>query len=128
MDQRSEKTYKLESNHLRLENVAIKFDDGRSTLIVRDERGEHPIQVGYGTWLKGTTDVRGHDNEPVAASGAWTAQDDYEVRICYYHSSVCPIFRFRYMSSELRMEVEPNVSWSPPTVTTITGRVAGEAT
>jgi CubicO group peptidase (beta-lactamase class C family) len=127
MDRWWGETYRLESNHLRIESVAIKRGQGRSTLILRDERGEHRIQVGYGTWLKDTTDIRGHAEEPVAASGAWTAEDIYEIRICYYHSQFCPVFRFRYLAGDLQMEVEPNVSWAPPTVTKITGRVAGGA-
>ncbi|GHO77475.1 hypothetical protein KSD_52460 [Ktedonobacter sp. SOSP1-85] len=119
------KTYKLESNDLKMESVAIKFGDERGTLIVSDERGEHPMQVGYATWLKGTTDMRGHGDEPVAACGAWTAEDTYEVRICYYEGVFCPVFRFHYTSGELQLEVEPNASWGSTTVTTITGRVFG---
>ncbi|MBO0789728.1 MAG: hypothetical protein J2P36_02110, partial [Ktedonobacteraceae bacterium] len=121
------KTYQLERNDLKFERVAIEIGDERSTLIVRDERGEHSIQVGYTTWLKGTTDMRGRGDEPVAACGAWTAEDTYEVRICYYESEICPVFRFHYTSNELQLEVEPNVSWNPPTVTTITGRVIDQA-
>ena len=104
------------------------FNHERSTLSLRDERGEHPIQVGYGAWLKETTNLRGQHNEPIAASGTWTAEDTYEVRLCYYHSFFCPLFRFRYMSRELQIEIEPNVSWTPPAITKITGRVANEAT
>ena len=28
--------------------------------------------------------------EPVAACGAWTAEDTYEVRVCYYEARVLP--------------------------------------
>jgi CubicO group peptidase (beta-lactamase class C family) len=123
-EQWSGKRYKLESNDLKLESVAVKFGDERSTLVVRDQRGEHLMQVGYAKWLKGTTDMRGHGNEPVAACGAWTAEDTYEVRVCYYEAVFCPVFCFRYTSGELQLEAEPNVSWDQTTVTTITGRVA----
>jgi CubicO group peptidase (beta-lactamase class C family) len=119
------KTYQLGSNDLKLERVAIKFGHECNLLVVNDERGEHPIQVGYRTWLKGTTDVRGLGEEPVAACGAWTAEDTYEVRVCYYERVFCPVLRFRYTGDELQLEVEPNVSWGAVTVTTITGRVAG---
>jgi CubicO group peptidase (beta-lactamase class C family) len=123
-EQWSGKTYKLESNDLKLESVAIKFDYERSTLIVRDERGEHSMQVGYAKWLKGTTDLRGPGDEPVAACGAWTTEETYEVWVCYYEAVFCPVFRFRYTSGELQLEVEPNVSWEQTTATTITGHVA----
>jgi CubicO group peptidase (beta-lactamase class C family) len=128
------KTCKLESNDLKLESVAIEFGDDRGTLIVRgdrgtlivrDDRGEHPMQVGYDTWLKGNTDARGHGVEPVATCGAWTAEDTYEVRVCYYEGVYCPVVRFHDTSGALQLEVESNVSWGSTAVTTITGRVAG---
>jgi CubicO group peptidase (beta-lactamase class C family) len=119
------KRYKLKRNDLQVESVAIERGDACSTLCVRGERSEHSIQVGYDTWLKGTTNVRGYEDEPVAACGAWTAEDTYEVRICFYESVFCPVLRLHYRSRELQLEVEPNVSWGPTTARTITGRVAG---
>jgi CubicO group peptidase (beta-lactamase class C family) len=124
-EQRSEKMFQLENNDLKLERVAIKFGAECSTVIVYDERGAHSMQVGRGTWLKGTTDARGRDDEPVAAGGAWTAEDTYEARVCYYEAVFCPVFRFRYTNNELRLEVEPNVSWGSTMPTTIRGRIAG---
>ncbi len=123
MAQWSGKTYRLESNDLKFESIAINFGgDERSTLVVSDERGAHPIQVGYGTWLKGTTDLPGFGKTPVATCGAWTAEDTYEVRVAFYESEFCPVFRFHFAGDELQMDVDPNVSWTTPTVTTIKGR------
>ena len=123
-EQWSGKTFKLESNDLKLESVAIKFGDKRSRLIVCDAHGKHPIPVGYATWLKGTNDVRGRGDEPIAASGAWTAENTYEVRLCFYEGEYCPVFRFHYKRGQLKLEIEPNVAWEPVTITTINGRVA----
>jgi len=123
-NQWSGKTYQLESNALGLASVALEFGDACSTLVVRDQGGAHSLQVGYATWLKGAADVRGSSDEPVAACGAWTAENTYEVRVCYTEGVFCPVLRFHYTSDGLQLEVEPNVSWDPPTVTTIIGRVA----
>ena len=89
---------------------------------VRDERGEHTIQVGFDTWQRGTTNMRGYGDESIAACGAWIAEDTYEVRICFYESEFCPVLRFHYTSDGLLVEVEPNVSWGPTTARKITGR------
>ena len=124
-EQWSGKTYQLDSNDLKLESVSIQFGEERSALLVRDERVEHLMQVGTSTWLKGTTGMRGRSDEPIAACGAWTAEDTYEVRVCCYEDAFCPVLRFHYTSGELQLEVDPNVSWEPTAVTTITGRVAG---
>jgi CubicO group peptidase (beta-lactamase class C family) len=120
------KTVTLESNDLKLEGVAVKFGGEHNTLIVRDESGEHPVQVGHARWLGGTTDLRGNGDEPVAACGAWTAEDTYEVRVCFYEGVFCPLLRFHTTSGALQLDVEPNVSWGPTTVTTIAGRVADQ--
>jgi CubicO group peptidase (beta-lactamase class C family) len=125
-EQWSGKTYKLESNELKLDSAAITFGNERSMLTVRDERGEHTMWVGYGTWLKGATGVRGRGDELVAACGAWTAEDAYEVRICYYEGELCSVLRFCYTSAELHLDVEPNVSWGPAKVTSITGRLVDD--
>jgi len=127
MGQWSGKTYQLEANFLRLDGIAAEFGDHQTTLILRDERGEHPIQVGYDAWLNGTTNFRGYANEPVSAAGAWTAEDRYEVRVCYPHSFFCPVLRFHYRSGDLQIEVEPNVSWDLSTATRVMGRAASEA-
>jgi len=124
-EQWSGKTYQLESNHFKFESVALRFGDKHSTLVIRDEHKEHPIQIGYSTWLKGTTDGRGRKDEPIAACGAWTREDTYEVRVCSSEDSFCPIFRFHYTSNELQVELEPNATWDwePKGVTKIPGRL-----
>ena len=126
-EQWSGKTYKLESNHLKFESAAIQFGDRSNTLILCDEHGEHLIQISTSTWLKGITGVRGRGDEPIAACGAWTAEDTYEVRVCCYEDAYCPIFRFHYTSGELQLEVEPNATWDwePAGVTKIAGRRIG---
>jgi CubicO group peptidase (beta-lactamase class C family) len=117
--------YRLETNDLNVERVALTFGDERSTLRVQDENGAHTVQIGYATWLKGTTDMLGQGDDPVAASGAWTAADTYEVRVCYTRREICPVMRFHFTGDALQLEVEPNVSWGPTTPVTIKGRVDG---
>jgi hypothetical protein len=124
----SAKTYQLENNHLELDSVTIQFGEQTNILTLRNQRGEHPIQVGYSTWLKGSTAMRGCGDEPSAACGAWTTEDTYEVRICCTEDAYCPVFRFHYMGSELQMEVEPNATWDwePAGVTKIVGRTGSK--
>ncbi len=123
----SEKTYELESNDLKLERVAIRFGSDRGTLTMHSEAGEQLVHVGYGMWLKGNANLRGNGDEPVAACGSWTSEDTFEVRICSREDVYCPVFLFHYTSGEVRLEVEPNVSWGPTTTVTITGRQASQA-
>jgi hypothetical protein len=81
------------------------------------------IPVGFSEWIKSISDIRGRGDEPIAASGAWTAEDTYEVRLCCYGDAYCPVFRFRYQGGELQLDTEPNATWDwePAGVTKIIG-------
>lgn len=123
-EQWSSKTYKLEANDLKLQSVTLGFGQDGSTVVIGDKRGDHTFQAGFEAWQRGSADLRGRGNEPLAASGAWTAEDAFEVRVCLYHSEVCMVLRFRFTGGELRLEVEPNVAWGPVAVTTLHGHAA----
>lgn len=121
----SGKTYNLEDNNeLLLESVALEFGDERNKLIVCDKDGKHVIQIGYGEWQQGDIKIFSYGEQPVAACGAWTAVDTYEVRLCYSTRVYCPIFRFHFAVDELQLEVAPNVFWGFDHIRTITGHVA----
>jgi CubicO group peptidase (beta-lactamase class C family) len=127
-EQASGKIYRLGRNDLGLETLSIAFDAERATLTARDQSGEHVLRIGSGAWLNGTSDVRGKGAEPVAACGAWTADDVYETRVCFTGGEFCFVVRAHFTNDELRLEIDPNVSWGSPTTTSITGHAAESAT
>lgn len=128
--QLSGRVYKLADNPLGLQSVALDFAADGTTLTVGDARGMRTIAVGCCDWQRGTGARLGaYDShgvepeaEPLAACGDWTAADVYDVRICYYESELGHVLRFHFAGDELRLEVEPNVAWEEPKVTTLTGR------
>jgi CubicO group peptidase (beta-lactamase class C family) len=114
----------LERNNLGLDRVAITFGRDCDTLVVGNTSGDHPLEIGHATWRKGTSGVLGNGAEPVAAAGAWTADDIFEMRICSCEGVFCPVIRFRFADDTLRLDMEPNASWGPATTATISGRLA----
>lgn len=118
----SGRVYLIEPNELKIEQVSLTFGGECSTLLVTDANGDHRLEIGYGEWLRGSSDLRGRGVEPVAASGAWTAEDTYEARACYYTSEWNAVMRFHFTGDQLQVALEPNVAWEPVTVTTIVGR------
>ena len=114
----SGKTFHLEDSELQLASVALEFGEEQSKLIVRDGRGEYAIQIGYGAWQSGHS---GYSDEPVAACGAWTAVNTYEIRLCYTTRVYCPILRFHFADDKLQLEVDPNVFWGLAYTRTING-------
>jgi CubicO group peptidase (beta-lactamase class C family) len=124
------KVYRLEHNDLGLTAVAVEsgkegeaLADG-DVLVLCDQWGEHRVPLGHGAWRKGSSNLRGRGEEPVAASGGWTADDRYEARLCLYASELAYVLRLHFSEDDLRLEVEPNVSWVEPKVTAIAGHAA----
>ncbi len=122
----SGQAYDLEHNDLNLERVAITFGNNQSMLTLRNQHGESLFPVGHAAWLMGNADLRGNGNEPVAACGAWIAEDTFEVRICSREDVYCPVYLFHYTNGELHLAVKPNVSWGPTTTETMSGRQASQ--
>jgi CubicO group peptidase (beta-lactamase class C family) len=116
------KRYTFEPNEFGFESVELTAGVTSSTLTVRAGGVESQFPVGYGAWLRGTSHLRGKGEEPVAASGAWTSDDTYEVSICYIESEFCTRVRFHYTSdTDVRVEMEPNIAWADPQPVFLTG-------
>lgn len=128
----SDTTYAIEPNRLGIGRVAFHFESDRAVITLTDATGAHTIGTGYGAWLAGESDGRLlHSGQPGAgisnkertgASGGWTDANTFELRLCYTEHEVCPVLRFHFSNDEMRIEVDPNVSWADVTVTTLAGR------
>ncbi len=128
----SGRMYAIEPNSFGIERVRLDFERDSALITIADAMGEYGMTAGYGDWREGVAERRvlgrdrfwasGAAGERMAASGAWTADDTFELRICYTEGEVCPILRFRFADGELGIEVDPNVSWDEPAVTTLIGR------
>lgn len=114
--------FSLAENDLGVRSVEVGTDDERVTLTVVSERDTLSVNAGHGAWVAGRSAGRGHGDEPVAASYAWTGPDTLEVRICFTESETCPIFRVRVKDDGgITLEVDPNVAWGVGEATLIEG-------
>jgi len=105
--------YILEANEPGVESIAFDFGEDRSVVTVRDGQGERQIVCGSGTWVKGTTiDERGLPQK-VAASGAWTAEDTYTIKVCLYETPFRPTITCRFEEDRLTYTFKANVGFGP---------------
>ncbi len=126
----SGKRYVFPSNPRGIESVAIEFGSDAATLVVRASRGESRIACGAGAWKKGKSifmnGLEGRALPPgeyaVAASGAWTADDTYSVKLCLNETPFYIKLAFRFAAEELRFDSEYNVSFGATTLPQLTGR------
>jgi hypothetical protein len=120
--------YRFEDNELGIEAAALEFGaDGSTVLRVRDDArgGEHEIACGGGgAWTKGATifgvapSLGGASATaaptPVAASGAWAADDTYVAKLCFYETPFCPTITCRFAEGDrLLLDYRENVSFGP---------------
>jgi hypothetical protein len=80
--------------------------------------------VGRETWLKGSTHLDSDEPQPVAAWGAWPAEDTYMVKLCFYQTHFCPTLTCRFGEDRLEFNLKENVSFGPSRRRPLVGRVA----
>lgn len=112
----SGKTYAFDKNDESLR--ALSFDFAANTLTYRllgggQRRGAHTLPFGRGTWVETTTLFGATVPAPVAASGAWTADDTFTLTLCYFETPFIVSLACQFAGDELRLDYKVNASFGP---------------
>jgi CubicO group peptidase (beta-lactamase class C family) len=132
----SEKEYKFEANDMKIEGVSFEFTaegtvfnlhgatspNTAPVLQLGGVVGEHRIVCGDGAWHMGVTSLFGRGEQPVFASGVWTAEDTYVmtmrlVHTPFYFNHVC-----RFEGSQVEIQMKQNVGFGPQDAPALIGR------
>jgi hypothetical protein len=83
-----------------------------------DARGEHHIACGYQRWVANETHLGKpfFENEPhtAAASGAWTEEDTYTMRLAFNETPFIPTLTFHFADDRLDYRKRHNVAFGAP--------------
>jgi hypothetical protein len=85
------------------------------------------VPCGRGEWLSGSTlPISGVRlmNDPayrVAANGAWTDDDTFTARLCFYETPFCTTLGLRFAGDALVLDQEMNVGFGPTQRPTLVG-------
>jgi CubicO group peptidase (beta-lactamase class C family) len=111
----SGKTYEFPANDQKLESLRLEGDgkEGTVTLVARRNGVEQRIACGRGAWQKGRGAWGRLATQPVAASGAWTEDDTYTAKLCFYETPFIFTARLKFSGDEVRCDVESNVGFWP---------------
>jgi hypothetical protein len=101
-------------------------------LAVRTSGGEKRIRIGLGSWAKsrggfasGMDQFLSVPAEPlVAASGAWTADHVFTIKIVAYETPFYSTLRLRFDGEQLQLEQEYNVAFGPAKLPQMVGQAA----
>jgi CubicO group peptidase (beta-lactamase class C family) len=122
--QRASARYLLEPNEPDVESIAFDFGADKATVTIHDPHGERQIVCGHNRWVKGRTiDERGRPQK-VVASGAWTAEDTYTIKVCLYETPFCPTITCLFGENRLTYTFKANVGFGPLERPPLVGRAS----
>jgi CubicO group peptidase (beta-lactamase class C family) len=110
----SGRRYVFPANDQKLEAIALEVGAGDAvTLVARFGGIEQRIACGQGGWKKGRLAYAALPEQPVAASGAWTADGSYGVKISFYETPFYLTLGLRFSGDDLLYDAEYNVAFGP---------------
>lgn len=109
------RTYVFPANDQKLEALTLEPDTDRQgvVLTVRGGGVDQRVHCRYGHWEKGRFALGAYPERPMAASGAWLADDTYTARLCFYETPFCVTLRLRFAGDQLFHDTEFNVAFGP---------------
>ena len=126
--------HKLEA--IRLESRAEKGtgnNQSGQTIVMRVDGIEHRIECGQGEWNKGKTqwglwNQRGwgpKSEQLIAASGAWTSDDTFKAKVCFYETPFTISLNITFFGDEVRFHAKPSLSFDVKSEIQLSG-ITGE--
>jgi hypothetical protein len=127
----SRRWYTLPENDRGIRAIALVLDSRPPTILVRTDAGESAIAMGIGSWGK---NPRGFSNAidrllsvppnpEVAASGSWTADSVFTVKLVAPQTPYYSTLTFRFDGDRLLLDSEYNVSFGPTKLQQLEGKV-----
>jgi CubicO group peptidase (beta-lactamase class C family) len=127
----SGKWYELAENESGIRAVSLDLGSSAPALVVRTASGETRTPIGLGAWVRnragfanGIERMLSVPAQPqVAASGAWTADSTFRVKLVAPETPFYSTLDFRFDGDRLVLDAEQNVSFGPTKLPRLEGRV-----
>jgi hypothetical protein len=107
------KVYTFESGQDRIESLSLETGDKGVTLIARINGEDRRITCGNGTWTDGRFAYSQFPEQPVAASGAWTSDDTFTTKLCFYETPFTLTLRLKFAGDSVTANADSNVGFGP---------------
>jgi CubicO group peptidase (beta-lactamase class C family) len=111
-------------------SIAFDFDHNGCICTLRDDRNSHQIACGHDQWRRGMTTFNstdGHTSQPVAASGAWTADDIYELKCCFVETAFCSTLTCHFVADTITIDWHENANCMDWQILQLRGRAVWES-
>ena len=111
-----------EANEQKVETIRWDFSPDGAVVTVQDALGEHRIEAGAGDWRHGRTTLREGRALPVAARGAWVAEDTYTLTAFFTETPYALMLTAHFSEGAVRLDLRQNVSFGPTDRPPLEGR------
>lgn len=106
------KTYTFPANSLKLNSIMVNGQkDGSFALFTKIDGKDHRINCRPNQWMKDRFPWSRQPEQPAAATGAWTSDDTFVAKFCFYETPYITTVRMKFTGNELALESESNVSF-----------------
>lgn len=124
--------YALTENDRGIRAIALDFAAGAPALLVRTAAGESRTPIGMGSWVKSRTgftngierNLSAPAQPAVAASGAWTADSVFTLKLVAPETPFYSTMTFRFDGERLLIDGAYNVTFGATTLPRLEGRAA----
>lgn len=119
------KRYVFPANDQQLESLEVAPGEGAggTTLLIRIRGVDYRVPCGHGSWTRGRIGYGTLGERPVAASGAWVAEDTFQAKFCFYETPFVLSVNLRFTGDQLLHDSEFNASFGPTRQPALVGRV-----
>jgi CubicO group peptidase (beta-lactamase class C family) len=121
------KRYVFEKNPESIEAITLDppaaAANGETAFTLRINGADQHLTAAPGAWRKGTLTLQGVET-PIAASGGWTADDTYTLKIARYRTPFAVTYKLRFAGERLIVESEQNVGAADKRIASFTGALS----
>ncbi|MEC0242325.1 serine hydrolase [Paenibacillus dokdonensis] len=121
------RTYKLEENELKIENLSIEFEKDAAVLTLQGFDGEHKLKLGRHHWMIGQSQLFNRQDGYFAGSFTWKTTEALLLTIRGIETPFCLSLEAQYQDEDtLEIQQGINVSFGPTEGKPILGRASME--
>lgn len=115
--QLSGRRFVFPANDQKVEAAKLEFGNAGepATLTLRIDGTDYRVPCGHGDWAQGQLQYAKIPAQPVASSGAWTADGTYTAKIWFYQTIFRLTTTLNFDGDHLNLDIEYNVNLHGPT-------------
>ena len=120
----SGKKFMFPTNERKIESILLESGEkgGGVKLLARINGVEQSIACSVGEWQRGSLEWGVAPARPAAASGAWTADDTFTAKLCFYETPFVTTIKLKFSGNEVTYSSETNVGFGPPQSVQLVGK------